>query len=438
MNSLLDCFKKAVAVDVYAQPDHQFKNKLNQTNLVFEPTDSPSPLFSHVRLYRKNFKVNCNNPNDLNEARISFNETLNNLNATFRQISTPSFVQSLYRQVCLHADTTQIRNERGESIGYHHYKNALKDTIESFFSNADTSVKFNIGNGTIYLNEKVVINSGLTSPTSLSQGLVQFLNFIPQGNYKREYKVLSAKLSRSYPSGSWLNISGDTALELCFKRLLYSSLLACFTKLKEYLSQQRDIINVVDPLLLSLSETISKLTIDIDKVITQPRLPEKYIESLQVVASNQDLKDLVALGLGPDSISTFYLREAPQIVFKEIADYLGAKSVYIVNFYAAEEQEGYPGEFFDECYDDHLSLPHKSVREALQKIKTLLETDDSHFNLLFDKSRLNINVTGTSDYDHRSGGTSWECEYIDIHLGIAEPLLNSEQTLRFVFDVKDK
>jgi hypothetical protein len=437
MKSLLDCFEKAVIVDVYAESDHQYKNKLNQTEIVFKSTNVPSYLLSHVKVYQQTFKVNCNNPSDINEARATFIGTLDCLNATFQQLSTPAFIESLYHQVRLHADNAQIRSSQGESIGYHHYKMALKDTIESFLSSNNATVKFNIGNGTLYINEKVIINSGVTSPTSLRQGLVQFLNFIPNGIHKREYKALSAKLNRSFPSGTWLNISGDKALKLSFQRLLYSSLFSCFTRLREYFSSTGDITNIIDPMLSSLTQTIDALTAQIDEACAQQALPVDYIEHIPVVANSQDLKDLVALGLGKDSVTAFYEREAPLIVFKEIADYLGAIDVHIIDLYAAEEKEEYAGQYIDEGYVDHIPLPNKVVREALNKIKTMLDSADPYFNSLFDKNRLNINVNGCSDYDHHHQ-TTWEREYIEVHLGVAAPLIHGEQSLRFVFDVRGK
>jgi hypothetical protein len=434
MKNLLDCIGQAVELDVYSESDRQYKHKLTSTTANCKTSHAPTAMLAHVKIRRLPFKINCDPQTPSSDVSTAFNNTLDFLNFALSHLSTPAFFRALDSQVKLTCDNINIRDKNGYSIGSHLYKNILKTTVESVLAVDNTKVTLNIGNGTLYINEHVVINSGLTSVTSLSKGLVNFINFVPNPSHSREYNMLSAKLSRSFPQGSWLNMFGDTLLVTAYKKIVFSSLLNCLLRLKEYLPENPDIVFSIDPFIKGASDSIDQLQEQTDDMLLRPSVPKSMFENHPSVIQSDDFKQLVELDLGQESIDTFYEQEANLLILKDIATMIGAKSVHIIDFFAAAKYEDKTG-YYDEFYLSHIKLPHKKVRDALNEIQNLLKQKDPLFCACFDEPRLHINVAGSEDYDHNTEETLSKCEYLDINLGIASPLVNEDESVRFVFDV---
>jgi hypothetical protein len=434
MKNLLDCIGQAVELDVYSESDRQYKHKLTSTTANCKTSHVPTAMLAHVKIRRLPFKINCDPETPSSDVSTAFNNTIDFLNFALSHLSSPAFVRSLDSQVKLTCDNINIRDENGYSIGSHLYKNILKTTVESVLAVDNTKVTLNIGNGTLYINEHVVINSGLTSVTSLSKGLVNFINFVPAPSHSREYNMLSAKLSGSFPKGSWLNMFGDTLLATAYKKMVFSSLLNCLQRLKEYLPENPDIVFSIDPFIKSASDSVNQLQEQTNDMLLRKAVPTGMFENHHCVMKSDDYKQLVELDLGQESIDTFYEKEANLLILNDIATRIGAKSVRIIDFFADAKYEERTG-YFDEFYCSHVKLPHKKVRGALKAIQNLLKQQDPLFCACFDESRLHINVAGSSDYDHHTEETLSEYEYLDINLGIASPLVNEDESVRFVFDV---
>ena len=434
MKNLLDCIGQAVPLDVYSENDRQYKHKLTSITADCKTSNVPTPMLANVKIQRLPFKINYDPHTTSTDVSTAFNNTLNCLNFALYHLSTPAFFRALDSQVKLTCEHINIRDENGHSIGSHLYKNILKATVESVLAVDDTKVTLNIGNGTLYINDHVVINSGLTSITSLSKGLVNFINFVPDRSHSREYNMLSAKLSDSFPQGSWLNMFGDKLLATAYKKTVFSSLLNCLLRLKKYLPDNPDIIFSIEPFIKSASDSIDQLQEQTDDMLLRKAIPRDMFENHPCVIKNDDFKQLIELDLGQESIDTFYEKEANLLILNDIATRIGAKSVCIIDFLANAEYEERTGHV-DEFYCSHVKLPHKKVRDALKAIQNLLKQQDPLFCACFDEHRLHINVAASSDYDHHTEETLSEYEYLDINLGIASPLVNEDESVRFVFDV---
>lgn len=437
MANLPEFRDQAVNLDIYSLQDRQFKKPVTKTTVQLVLENNPALLLKQISVRGSAFKVNHRDPKDENGARLEFLQTLNDLNTALTFLSTREFVINVFKEIERHLNQIceSVRDDKSYPIHAYQYKSIMKDAIESTLINGGLNPQFNIGNGTLYLNEKVIVNSGVTSSTSLSNGLFSFLKFIPQGYSYRQYKMLREKLIGAFEEGAWLNKDGDTPLKLAYRIMVLSAFESFLLAMIQYLSINLDKDPVLNTIVESTSENLDLLQKELDKLIDQKAIEHADLLAIPLVANSEGLQQINELSLGNVAISAFCEQEAKNILLKEITRLIGADSFYIINPYEVAESEDRYGHS-DEFYNPHISLPNRKVREGMLAFKALLELDDSLVSMCFDRQHMQLNVSGTCDYDPNTNDTYSEREFLNINSGISAQIADREEIVRFTFKLR--
>lgn len=434
MATLAEYRGQMVNLDVHASKDYQFKKPLVSTQVEVTFQKDIAPLFSQINVWGTSFKVNCEDVNDIHCAKQEFLSTLNELNEAFTCFSSKNFVLTVFRNLEAHLEqvTNKIRNQNGAPIPAYQYKTVMQSAIESVLSDHGMSPKCNIGNGTLYNGDRVLVNSGVTSVTNLTRGLFSFFGFSPQGYYARQYEMLREKLIRCYGEGTWLNKVGDKPLILAYKVMLLSAFESFLTTIMTYLAPVIQSDLTCTTLKDAALENIQRFQSELDVLLEQKEIGRDSLLGHPLVCENEEYKQVVELGLGEAALTAFYEYEAAGLLLNHIAQMIGADSVDVVNPYKIAKEQDDHG-YVDEEYRGHLPLPGKKVRDGMARLKLFLESNDSLISHCFDKDKLHINVSSTSSSNPNTGESYNSRQWLSVNYGIYKPIAGPEETVVFTF-----
>lgn len=438
MPYLSDLCGTSVIVFVYEQQDITFKKKpLHSCELVFRLSQPPCEIFKHVKYLQNGFKICLSDPTDLKEAQTQFEQKLNLLNTIFGTVGRSEFINS----VSFKCDTfiknikKNIRNEHGRLIPAYEVKSIFAEALTDYLMTFGIDVKCNIGRGTLYVGDEVVVNSGITQNTNLSSGVIEFLGFKAAPLFLRLYNEEFYKApSGSYESGAWLNKLGDTPMELGYSALILDSLESFIKKMTQICDKNVAENNGVLQLLRTTSEIKEKISIELKSMLTPAEFDPKVVLSDARIKNSDSYKEIESLGLGENAMIQFSKYEAPRILLNEISVFIGAREFYIFNPDKANEKAENSG-YVDELYVEHIALPHTKTRKAMLALKKVLEDPNSLGSFLFDAERIKLNIAGNSDYDHHLEEFKNERQYIDVCSGAKFPLVNQGEIIRFVIQL---
>lgn len=433
MATLAEYCGQTVNLDVHTSKDYQFKKPTVSTLVEITFNNEISPLFSHINVWGKSFKVNVDNVDDISGAKAEFLTTLNELNEAFICFSSKKFILSVFQNTNTHLEklTKIIRNKNGNPIPTYQYKSVMQSAIEDVLSIHGMSPKCNIGNGTLYNGERVLVNSGVTCITNLSSGLFSFFGFSPDRHLERQYSMLREKLLRGYDEGTWLNRVGDRPLVIAYKVMILSAFKNFLTTIVKYLVTFADDATCIS-LKDAAEEDIENLQRELDIFVEQKELDRDVLLGHSLVCESESYKQVIELGLGDAALTAFYESEARDLILQYLSQCIGADSVSVCNPYQVANDYDDHG-YVDEGYCSHYPLPGKKIRAAMVKLKSLIEGADPFIASCFDRDNLHINVSGTSDFNPNTGQSYNEREFLTINSGILSPLAGSEEVICFTF-----
>ena len=136
MATLAEYCGQTVNLDVHTSKDYQFKKPTVSTLVEVTFNNEISPLFSHINVWSKSFKVNVDNVDDISGAKAEFLTTLNELNEAFNCFSSKNFILSVFQNTNTHLEklTKIIRNKNGSPIPTYQYKSVMQSAIEDVLS----------------------------------------------------------------------------------------------------------------------------------------------------------------------------------------------------------------------------------------------------------------------------------------------------------------
>lgn len=434
MATLAEYRGKTVNLDVHASKDYQFKKPTFSTLVEINFENEIAPLLNHITVWGKSFKVNYEDVNDIPGAKAEFLTTLNELNEAFICFSSKKFILSVYKSVNAHLEQSAqvIRDSNGYPIAAYQYKSVMQKTIEEVLSSHGMSPKCNIGNGTLYNGDRVLVNSGITCITNLSNGLFSFFGFSPDRNSFRQYSMLREKLLRCFEEGTWLNRVGDKPLVLAYRIMILSAFRNFLTTVIKYLATTMADDATCNGLKEAAEDDIEHLQRELNIFVEQKELNRETLLGHPLVCEHEAYKQIVELGLGDAALTAFYESEAGDLILQHLSDFIGADSVSVFSPYQVAVEYDEHG-YVDEGYCSHYPLPGKKVRAAMVKFKSLIEGADPFIASCFDKDNLHINVSGSSDFNHNTGESYNEREFLTINSGILAPLAGSEDVICFTF-----
>lgn len=438
MSNLSELCGSSVVVFVHDQHDITFKKKpLHSYELVFRLKHPPCEIFKHVKYLQNGFKISLSNPLDLKEAQSHFEQKLNLLNSILGKLGSMDLISAvaLKCDVFIKKIKENIRNERKRLLPAYEIKSIFAEALTDYLFTLGLEVRCNIGRGTLYVGDEVVVNSGITQSTNLSLGIIDFLGFKANSKFVHIYNEEYYKApSGTYESGAWLNKLGDLPFELGYSTLILESLESFIKTMLHIFGKENVEDDNVFQLLRSTSEIREKLNSELESILTPSEFNPKALLTDTRIKNSDTYKEIEYLGLGENAMNHFSNYEAPRILLSELSTFIGAKDFYIFSPKKANEREENSG-YVDELYIEHVELPHAKTRKAMLAFKKALEDSNSLASFFFNAERIKLNVAGNSDYDHHLDEFKNERQYIDVCLGAKFPLVNQGEIIRFVIQL---
>lgn len=426
----------SVPVAIHTSKDTSFKKKpVRSIELPFTLKNPPALLFSQIDYFGQGFKICVADTDSDEDAKAEFDFRVNELNQVIEYLSQESFIHMVVSECTQFLDNidTNIRSEHGHLLGAHEAKQLFSSAIVKHLKSQGIEAKCNIGKGSLYINDQIVINSGITSGTSLMVGLMDYFGFkLPSYNVK-QYKMQSYKVpSKSYEEGSWLNVVGDKPFVLGFSIIVLEALKSLIERTGVLFGKNVEEDSFLGTTLESAKKQSEEKQEAFDKLVESPEFDTDVLLKDERITSNETFKELEVLGLGEAALKEFASFEAPMILLKELANSMGATSVHVFNAYEREERDNREG-WFDEFYGPHVPLPDPATRKGMMVLKDALSEPNSLATYLFDASKLKLNVACTADYDHQNDLPTNPTEFLDVCLGGRPPLVDAGDVVRFVF-----
>jgi hypothetical protein len=435
MTLFYDLVGQSVTVNAHKQTDKSFSKKpFLSITTAFELDREPSILFGQLRDYKQSFYIN-GQPDEMTEAALKqvFSVELNRLNSTLSNFETTEFIVYLIKhtQDYIAELPKIIRDDNGRLASAFTHRLCFTSCIEEYLQSKGINAKCNIQRGTLYVDDKVVINSGLTKHTLLSNGIPNYLSLKAEQQDVIRYEEQYYKATqRHLEPGSWLDVNGDDVYICTYKMLLLSALRKCLIKLEGWLSDSI----VPSSLLESVNREYEACSVQFDELFPAA-LDKESILSWDVVKSSESMQEIEMLGLGDAAKDAFFEEESPMVIAELLKERIGANHVTVFDPRAVEknmEQYGYENETFS----DSVPLPNKDVRQALKIIKEDLSDKTSVFSYFIDADKLKINISADGSYNPETDTFSKNKQFIDICIGAKYPVTGRSQIIRFSFNDK--
>lgn len=426
-----------VPVDLYLSNDKSFKKPHGTAELVVRFQTPPSVLLTSVHCYKAGFKINIDDPSDLKEAQRVFERKLNQLNDSVIHLDGRGLIDKVITRVHKEIDNCSgnLRDPDGNLIGAHTVRGLLATEIEKLLAENGIESKCNIGRGTLYSGDDVIINSSITQGTSLNVGIIKFLGFEPHSVTEKQYLDEYYKAPRgSYQDGAWCNKQGDKHLEAAYKILCCDTLIRFLNTHSKLCGIDIKNDSFISDTIDSVSNLQKKLQEEFEGLITSSKSEVKYLLDDSRVKNSRVYQEITQLSLGDAAIKSFVDEEAPFILLNALAKDLGAKRAFKIHPHRSEIEESKTG-YFDEFYGPHVALPSAKTRSGMLKLKSELENPDSLASYFFDSSKLKLNVACTASYDHQNDIPTGPIEFLDVCLGIKRPFASNGEVFRFVFEL---
>jgi hypothetical protein len=426
----------AVPVYIHTSKDTTFKKKpVRSIELVFRLHNPPTPFLSHIQYFGRGFKICLTEPNDDNAAKIEFERKINELNTVMGHIAGGSFVHFVTAECgqFLENIESNLRGERDILKGAHEVKRLFSDSLVKHLRTNGIEASCNIGRGSLYLGDEVVINSGITQETTLSTGIIEFLGFKLSSYATNQYMAEYYKAPHgAYESGSWLNKLGDKPLVLSYSILVLNALKGFLERMSVLTGKIIEEDGFLSSAINNAHEQINLKQIELDKLIVLSKFDIHRLLADKRVRCSETYHELTLLGLGEAAKQEFAKKEGAMILLKELAEFLGADRVCVFNPQKVEEENDRYGRF-DEFYGPHVTLPDQKTRKGMIAFKKQLDDPSSLACFLFEADKLKLNVSETASYDQEYDRVTDHKEMLDVCMGAKAPLAERGDVIRFVF-----
>jgi hypothetical protein len=426
----------AVPVYIHTSQDTNFNKKpVRSIELVFRLHNPPTPFLSHIQYFGRGFKICLIDPNDDNAAKIEFERKINELNTVMGHIAEGSFVHFVTAECgqFLESIESNLRGERDILKGAHEVKRLFSDSLVKHLRTNGIEAICNIGRGSLYLGDEVVINSGITQGTTLSTGIIEFLGFKLSSYDTNQYMAEYYKAPHgAYESGSWLNKLGDKPLMLSYSILVLNALKSFLERMSVLTEKIIEEDGFLSSAKSNAHEQADIAQTELDKLIVTSKFDTNVLLADERVQRSDAYIELTLLGLGEAAKQEFAKQEAAMILLNELAVFLGAKSVRVFNPQQVEEANDKYGHY-DEFYGPHVTLPNQKTRKGMLAFQKQLGDPNSLASFLFDADKLKLNVSETASYDHEYDRITDHIEMLDVCMGAKPPLVERGDVIRFVF-----
>lgn len=438
MANLAELNGVAVPVYIHTSKDNTFKKKpVRSVELFFRLHNPATPFLSHIQYFGRGFKICLTEPSDDNAAKIEFERKINELNTVMGLIAESGFVHFLTAECgqFLENIESNLHDEHGNLKGAHEVKRLFSDSLVKHLRTNGVEASCNIGRGSLYLGDEVVINSGITQGTSLSTGIIEFSGFKLISYATNQYLSERDKApSGNYEVGLWLNKHGDKPLVLSYSILVLNALKGFLERMAILTGKVIDEDGFFSSTISNIHEQASLKQIEFDKLIISPKFDTHSLLADERVQNSEAYQELTLLGLGETAKEEFAKKEGAKLLLEYLAKSLGAERAYVFNPHQVEEQNERHG-WFDEFYGSHVALPNQKTRKGMLALKTALEDPNSLASFFFDADKLKLNVAETARYDQEYDRPTDLTEMLDICLGGRPPLIDRGDIVRFIFDL---
>jgi len=439
MTTLSEKMGQLVAVHIHTSKDTSFKKKpVRSAQLKFPKLEPLAPLLSHVKCYSNDFKICLEEGSDNAAAQLEFNRKVSQLNMVMNHIGEDSFMHYVAAECSLFIDGTEsnIRNEDGVIRGIHEIKKIFSEAVVKHLRTYDIESKCNIGHGSIYVDDEIVINSGITQSTTLSRGFMSFTEFNINSSAKTYYTEQYHKAPRGcYEAGSWSNVRGDELLVLTFKMAAYSALANFLSRMAVLLDKDLKTDGFLSMTMTNATEQYAMLEKAYSEIARPPAFDTSTLLNDERVQRSDTYQELEVLGLGKAAKQEFAENEAAFVLLEELSKSIGSDWVSVYNPKSVEEENAKHG-YYDEFYDGHITLPAQKTRKGMIALKQALEQSSSLATFLIDKNHLMLNVTAScAGYDQEQDVPTRPYQCLKICLGGRPPLVQSSDIISFRFDL---
>ncbi|MCU8085307.1 hypothetical protein [Shewanella sp. SM23] len=437
MTTLLDKMGQLVAVHIHTSNDTSFKKKpVRLVQLQFPILEPVAQLLSHVSCYSNDFKICLEDVNDDVAAQHEFTQNIIQLNKVMWHLGEDSFLHYVAAESSLFIDNIEsnIRSADGTLRGIHEIKQIFSEAVVKHLRTNGIESKCNIGYGSIYVDDKIVINSGITQSTVLSNGIMNFTEFkidpSAQYNYSEQYHKAPQGF---YEPGSWTNIRGDELLVITYKMAAYSALSSFLSRTAFLLNKDIASDSFLSAAISNAQAQYSRLAEAYSELVSPKAFDTAVLLNNESVRKSETYQELELLGLGGNSIKEFVENEAAYFILEDLSKSIGADRVSVFNPKHADEKNDKCG-YFDEFYTGHVSLPSKKTRQGMLALKQALDQPTSLASFLIDKNHLKLNVIASySGYDQHLDEPIKPYQCVQVCLGGRPPLVKSGDIISFYF-----
>lgn len=439
MTILSEKMGQFVTVHIHSSKDTSFKKKpLRSVQLQFPMLKPVAPLLSHVKSYSDDFRICLEDVNDDAAAQSEFNRNVSQLNTVMSHIGEDSFMHYVAAECSLFIDSTEsnIRNSEGVLRGIHEIKSIFSEAVVKHLRTYGVESKCNIGYGSIYVDDEIVINSGITQSTTLSRGIMDFTEFRINSCAQLYYMEQYYKAPRGfYETGSWANVVGDKLLVLTYKMAAYSALSSFLSRMAALLNKDIKTDHFLLVTATNADEQYTKLEGEFSKMACPAAFDTNALLNDKRVQQIETYQEIELLGLGATAKQAFAENEAAFILLEELSKSLGADRVSVFNPKKAEEENAIHG-YYDEFYESHVTLPARKTRQGMIALKQALEQSSTLASFLIDKNYLKLNVTAScADYDQNLDVPVRPYQCLQICVGGRPPLVQSGDIISFYFNL---
>lgn len=439
MKTLSEKIGQLVTVHIHTSKDTSFKKKpVRSVQLQFPELELVAPLLSHVNCYSNDFKICLEDLNDNAAALLEFKRNVSQLNKVMNHIGEDSFMHYVAAECSLLIDNIEsnIRNADGVIRGIHEIKKIFSESVVKHLRTYGIESKCKIGYGSIYVDNEIVINSGITQSTALSSGIMNFTEFRINNCAQNYYTKQYYKAPRGcYEAGSWANVRGDELLILTYKMAAYSALSNFLSRMATLLNKDIKTDSFLSVTMANAAEQYAILDEAYSELVCPPAFDTSVLLNDERVQRSDTYQELEMLGLGEASKQEFAENEAGFVLLEELSKTIGADLVLIYDPQSVDEDKAKHG-YFDEFYNEHVALPAQKTRQGMIALKQALEQSSSLASFLIDKNYLKLNVTAScAGYDPDLDEPTIPYQCLNICLGGRPPLVQSSDIISFRFDL---
>lgn len=435
MTTFTDLSRGPVQLTIYAENDRKYKHPLHTHESTLEFDEPVMPLLATLKVSSNQFKLqlpdkqqDCESAFEILKARLS---TLNHVMTLMAVAEFPIFVVKHINQALKTLPQT-LCNEHGYIHSSYLYKEYFAKAIEAYLRNEDVNATVQMQKGTLYVDDIVLINSGVTDVIyQLSSGLNSFWRFMPDNMAVQTYDQEVEKAPHgAFEAGQWHNKVGDTILLSSFQLVLQTALANFLSQFSDKMPEHDIIVDelkdktqrLVESHQKYLDESLNIIPISRDKLMASPLIKES--EAYQEVTS---------LCLGENALDLFYTNDTPMILINAIAECLGAFRAYRLDALKSAKNADKHG-YHNEDFCEHVALPHTKVRKAMLVFKEQLNDPTSLIGACFDKDKIKLNVSAEYSYDPEFNRVNSAVQHLDVVFGSRYPVGEQKHVIRFAFN----